>query len=300
MNINFYHPFRSPEARKTFLASYDARAKQWPVPSQTTIIDTAFGPTFVRISGPVSGSPMILLHGHSENGLNWLPNIKDLSQDYRTYTIDSITDPGRSVYTRIIKCSDDYTSWLDELFDGLGLKQDINLIGLSYGGWLVNQYALRFPQRLNKIVLIAPGGIAPFPLKFITFALFLSLFQFRSKFLFKRLTRWMFKDFLNIHEAGEQKFDEWFEFIYLGIQSYKPQPIVFAKVLTNEALQKLTIPTLFLTGENEIIYSVPKTIKRLQTMAPNIKIKVIQDAGHDLPLAQPKQVNLAILDFLKS
>jgi len=300
MKIDSYHPFQSPEAKKTFLSSYDSRAKQWPIPSETTIIHTTFGSTFVRISGPVNGAPMILLHGHSENGLNWLPNIKDLSQDYRTYAIDIISDPGRSVYTKIMKSADDYTSWLDELFDGLGLEQNINLIGLSYGGWLVSKYALKFPQRLNKIVLIAPGGIAPFPLKFIAFALFLSLFQFRSEFLFKRLTRWMFKDFLATHEAGEEKFDDWFGFIYLGIRSYKPQPIVFAKVLSKEELQKLTIPTLFLTGENEIVYSVPRTINRLQTLVPDIEIKVFKDAGHDLPLAQPKQVNLAILDFLKS
>lgn len=300
MEINDHHPFRSPEAQEIFLASYDARAKQWPIPSETTTIETSYGPTFVRISGLIDGTPLILLHGHSENGLNWLPNVESLSQSYRTYAVDIISDPGRSIYTSVMKQVDDYTSWLDELFDGLGLEQDINLIGLSYGGWLVSQYALRFPQRLRKLVLMAPAGIAPFPLGFIAFALFLSWVQFRSKFLFKRLTRWMFKDFLAIHNQGEQKFDDWFEFIYLGIQSYKPRPIVFSKVLTDNELTQLKMPTLFLTGENEIIYSVPSTIKRLQAVAPNIEIKVIKNAGHDLPFAQPKQVNQAILDFLNS
>lgn len=300
METNSCHPFRSPEAKATFLASYDARAKQWPVPSETTTIETLYGKTFVRISGPADGTSLVLLHGHSENGLNWLPNIKDLSQNYRTYAVDIISDPGRSIYSKVMKYADDYTSWLDELFDELGLEQGINLAGLSYGGWLVSQYALRFPQRINKIVLIAPAGIAPFPFRFIAFALFLSLFQFRSKFLFKRLTRWMFKDFIATHHQGEQKFDDWFEFIYLGIQNHKAQPIVFAKVLTDNDLVQLRMPTLFLTGENEIIYSVPKTIKRLRTLAPNIEIKVIKNAGHDLPLAQPQQVNQAILDFFKS
>ncbi len=298
MEINSCHPFRSPEAKATFLASYDARAKQWPVPSETTTIETSYGQTFVRISGPADATPLVLLHGHSENGLNWLPNIEDLSQNYRTYSVDIISDPGRSIYTRVMKRVDDYTSWLNQLFDGLGLEQGISLIGLSYGGWLVSRYALQFPQRLRKIVLIAPAGIVPFPLGFIAFALFLSLFQFRSKFLFKRLTRWMFKDFLATHNQGEQKFDDWFEFIYLGIKSHKAQPIVFAKVLTDNELTQLRMPTLFLTGENEIIYSVPKTIKRLRAVAPKIEIKVIKNAGHDLPLAQPQQVNRAILDFL--
>ncbi|MDJ0706297.1 MAG: alpha/beta hydrolase [Leptolyngbyaceae cyanobacterium MO_188.B28] len=300
MKLKNFHPFRSPEAKATFLDSYDARAKLWPIPSETTTIPTTYGPTFVRISGQAEGPTMVLLHGHSENGLNWLPNIEALSQDYRTYAVDIITDPGRSVYTQILKSADDFAAWLDQLFDGLGLTSGIHLIGLSYGGWLASQYTLRFPRRINKLVLIAPAGIAPFPLKFISFALFLSLFQFRSRVLFKGLTRWMFKDFLANPELGEDAFNAWFDFIYLGLQSHRPQPIMFAKVLTNEELKALPNPTLFLTGENEIIYSVPKTLKRLRTIAPNIVIKVIEQAGHDLPLAQPQQVNHAILDFLQS
>ena len=298
--MNDCHPFRSPEAQETFLASYDARAQRWPVPFEITHVETSYGQTYVRISGLKNGPPLILLHGHSENSLTWLPNIEDLSQNYRTYAVDIVSDPGRSIYTRVMSHVDDYISWLNELFDGLELEHDINLIGLSYRGWLVSRYALRFPQRLSKIVLIAPAGIAPFPLPFIAFALCLSLFQFRSKFFFKRLTRWMFKDFLAAHPNGEQKFDDWFEFIYLGIQSHKAQPIVFAKVLSDRELRQLKMPILFLTGENEIIYSVPKTLKRLRAVAPNIEIKVIKNAGHDLPLAQPKRVNQAILDFLNS
>ena len=101
MKDSTYHPFRTAEAKEQFLAAYDARAKQWPIPSETTIINTSYGQTFVRISGLANNPPMVLLHGHSENSLNWLPNIEDLSQAYRTYAIDIISDPGRSVYRKI-------------------------------------------------------------------------------------------------------------------------------------------------------------------------------------------------------
>lgn len=294
------HPFRSPEAKVKFLSAYDARAKQWPVPSETTMIATSYGQTFVRISGPVGGAPMVLLHGHSENSLNWLPNIAGLSQGYRTYAIDIVSDPGRSAYTKTMKGADDFTHWLNEVFDGLELEKNINLIGLSYGGWLVSQYALKFPQRLKKLVLMAPAGISAFPLRFIVFAIFLSLFQFRIRFLFKQLTRWMFVDFLKLQENSEEKFNQWFDFIYLGLKSHKAQPIVFAKILTDQELSSLNVPTLFLTGENEIIYSVKKAIARIQSVAPNIQTEVIKNAGHDLPMAQPQQVNNAILDFLNA
>ena len=116
------HPFQTAEAKEQFLAAYDARAQQWPIPSETTLINTSYGKTFVRISGLANNPPLILLHGHSENSLNWLPNIEDLSQAYRTYAIDIISDPGCSVYSKIMKNADDFVNWLDEVVTGLNLN----------------------------------------------------------------------------------------------------------------------------------------------------------------------------------
>jgi len=46
--------------------------------------------------------------------------------------------------------------WLDELIMALKLENSVNIVGHSYGGWLTSQYALKFPENLNKIVLLAP------------------------------------------------------------------------------------------------------------------------------------------------
>ncbi|MEM8638986.1 MAG: alpha/beta hydrolase [Cyanobacteria bacterium P01_G01_bin.54] len=293
-----HHPFRSPQAKTEFLSAYDARAGQWPIPSITQTIETTYGSTFVRISGPATEPPLVLLHGHSENALNWLPNIAGLSQDYRTYALDIISDPGRSVYTRVIQDASDFAVWLDEVLTDLNLTQGVNLVGLSYGGWIASHYAIQFPQKVLKLVLIAPAGFSRFSLNFIVLALFLSLFQFRVKFLFRYLTRWMFTDFLNSPHQGEAAFKAWFDFIDLGLQSYQSPPIVFAKILKDEQLAQLTMPTLFLTGENEIVFSVERVVRRLQSVAPQIQLQIIHNTGHDLPLAHPQVVNQAILAFL--
>ncbi|MBT8364261.1 MAG: hypothetical protein KJP23_06100 [Deltaproteobacteria bacterium] len=97
-----YHPFQSVAAKKEYLALYDMRVKKWPVDSQTRFVDTAYGQTFVRTSGPVGAPPLVLLHGAGGDSLQWTPNIEALSKRYRVYAVDNIYDYSRSIYTQII------------------------------------------------------------------------------------------------------------------------------------------------------------------------------------------------------
>jgi pimeloyl-ACP methyl ester carboxylesterase len=91
----------------------------------------------------------------------WKTNIESLSECYRIYAIDVLINTGcvgRSVYTRVIKSPDSAVIWLDDLFSALDLGDSINLMGMSYGGWLTSQYAFHRPDRLGKIVLLAPAA----------------------------------------------------------------------------------------------------------------------------------------------
>jgi pimeloyl-ACP methyl ester carboxylesterase len=54
-----------------------------------------------------------------------------------------------------------------------------------------------------------------------------------------------------------------------------------------------------MVGEHEKIYSPMDAVKRLNSMAPQLKTVIIPNAGHDLPILQPELVNDHIIDFLK-
>ena len=69
-------------------------------------------------------------------------------------------------------------------------------------------------------------------------------------------------------------------------------------VLTDEELGSLTIPVLFLVGENEVIYPADKAVHRLQAVAPSIDTEVIPNASHDLTISQTKIVNSKAASFL--
>ena len=291
-----YHPFRSATAKAQYLKLYDMRAKKWPVHSETRFVDTSYGQTFVRMSGPAGAPPLVLLHGGGGNSLQWIPNIEALSRNYRIYAVDNIYDFGRSIYTRIIKTPDDFVNWLDEVFSALGLGNNINLMGLSYGGWLTSQYALRFPDRLDKIVLLAPGGtVLPLRLEWIMRAV---LCLVPHRYFTRSFMYWLLEDLAQSDEAGRLMLEEEVDAAVMRLRCFKPNRLVNPTVLQDAELQSIKIPTLFLVGENEKIYSAQKAIQRLHRVAPHIKAEVIPNAGHDLTIVQAQMVNTKVLEFL--
>ncbi len=296
MEMTDYHPFRSAKAEERYLELYDRVAEKWPVDSETKMVDTSYGQTFVRVSGPEEAPLLVLLPGANATSLMWIPNIEALSESYRTYAVDNIYDFGRSLFTRPLKTPENFVRWLDELFDALDLKDRINLMGLSYGGWLTSQYGLRFPDRLDKIVLVAPAAtVLPLNSEFSLHAL-IGLIPHRR--FVKKTMSWALEDFFRSDEADPEMIDFFVENMYQGLRCFKFKMLVSPTVLTDQDLQNLNLPTLFLVGENEKIYSAQEAIQRLNRVAPHIKTELIPGAGHDLTVVQAEMVNRIILDFL--
>jgi len=293
-----FHPFRTAGAKARFLEIYDRKAERWPVASESGLVETSFGPTFVRISGPEGAPPLVLLHGIGGSSLQWWPNIEGLSRDFRTYAVDNIYDNGRSVYTFIFRTPDDFTDWLDELFDALELGDRIKLAGLSYGGWLTSRYALRHPGRLDRIVLIAPvATVLPLQWDWIWRA---SLCAIPHRFFVENLLDWMLEDLARGDASGRVLLDEEVESGFLAQQCFKSRPLVNPTVLTDEQWRSLRIPVLFLVGENEKLYPARKAVGRLADVAPQILTGILPGCGHDLTVLQAEAVNRRMIDFLKA
>ena len=237
-----YHPFRSATAKEQYLKLYDIRVQKWPVDSQTRLVDTSYGQTFVRMSGPSGAPPLVLLHGAGGDSLQWIPNIEALSRSYRVYAVDNIYDYGRSIYRQSIKNPDDYVNWLDELFSVLELGNNIKLMGLSYGGWLTSQYALRFPDRLDKIVLLAPAGtVLPIRLAWIMRAVlcFVPHRYFTKSFLF-----WLLEDLAQKDEASRIMLEEEVDAVFVRMRCYKPIRLVNPTVLADVELHSIKVPII--------------------------------------------------------
>jgi pimeloyl-ACP methyl ester carboxylesterase len=291
-----YHPFRSSEKQILYLDAYAKRAEKWPVESETLFIDTSFGKTFVRISGPANGAPVVLMHGGNATSLSWLPNVEALSADFRVYAIDNVYDIGRSVYKKKFETEKDMVEWLDEVHDGLGLENGINIVGLSYGGWIASRYVLAHPERIERTVLIAPAAtVLPFDREFLKYAI---LRMLPHRYFFKKTMFWVFEDLVSSGDENLKFLKNELDFVYLGIKCFRPLRLLNPTVMTDEELNSISVPMLFLVGENEKIYSAEEAIQRLNEVAPHIKTQLVLEAGHDLTIVQSEVVNEVILDFI--
>jgi pimeloyl-ACP methyl ester carboxylesterase len=301
MTKQSFHPFRSEQAKTEFEAFYAERARAWPVASETMLIDTPSGRTLVRASGRVSDPPLVLLPGTRGTSLMWIPNIAALSERHRTYALDTVIDVGLSVPRRETWNPEDLVVWLDEVFKVLAPDRPIDLVGMSYGGWLASLYALRFPERVRRVVLLAPGGTV-LRFSFAFFARVIMILALRwpgsADGTLLRTLRWVFQDAVRSGEAGRAYVEQNLPPLLQAGRFFALPRMVWPKVLDDEAWRRWSVPALFLVGEHEKIYSARAAVKRLRRVAPQVRTQIIPGAGHDLTFVQPALVNRAVLDFL--
>ena len=296
--VDGVHPFKSAAKRDRYLANYDARAARWPVPSKEVDVDTSWGETFVRISGPEDGPALVLLPGANATSLLWQPNVAAWAENYRVFAVDNIFDFGRSVYVRNMTTPEDFVEWLDELLVRLGLEDDVNLLGLSYGGWIASQYALWHPERLAKVVLVAPAAtVAWFSGDFIKKGIMCLI---PHPHFTRSMVRWALHDAAEGTPEQRQIVAEAEENAWLGLRSFKLKQMVNPTVLTDEEWRSFAVPVLFLVGENEVIYSITglEAVEKLNRVAPEIETELFTGCGHDLSLVQAARFNRRVLEFL--
>lgn len=255
---------------------------------------TAFGATFVRITGPQAAPMLVLLHGAGTTSLMWAPNIPELSREYRTAAVDQTGEFGKSRCARPILSRLDQMAWLDELMRALEPGERVSLAGISYGGALAAQYALHAPERLRKLVLLAPGAtvLRP-PLEFWIRLLGIAAGGQRG---LRSFVLWIFADMARKDPGWVE---ETIAMLALNMRSMQRHKTPIPPVLTDAEWGSLQTPALFLAGEHEVIYSARKAVQRLARVAPQVTAEIIPNAGHDLTFVRTALVNERILRFLK-
>jgi pimeloyl-ACP methyl ester carboxylesterase len=115
----------------------------------------------VRQSGPPDAPAVVLLHGFGSSLQTWDVWAKGLATTHRVVRIDlpgsGLSPPDPAHDYRDERSLD----MLMALMDSLGLQRT-SLVGHSMGGRIAWTFAAKFPERVDKLVLVAPDGFASF------------------------------------------------------------------------------------------------------------------------------------------
>lgn len=117
-------------------------------------IDVAGRPTVVLSGG--DGLPFVYLHSTLGESFRWLPFLQTWAKKFRVL-VPTHPGFGKSGGFDQIGSIEDVAFHYVELLDALGLDEVI-LGGVSLGGWIAAEFAVRWPERVKKLWLAdAPG-----------------------------------------------------------------------------------------------------------------------------------------------
>jgi pimeloyl-ACP methyl ester carboxylesterase len=280
--------FKSEEARSEFLRRYDEMLEHWPVPSQELSVDTDYGTTHVRRSGQPSSPPLVLLHPNLGTSLAWWRLVEPLAQAHEVFALDTIGALGRSVQTRPIVATSDFSRWLGRVIEELDLDR-AHLVGYSEGGYVAMRSALGgVPVR--SLVAIEPAG---------------SVAKVRKRFLGAMVVagvKAQFNDgalrqFAERISPGVEFAPGEMETVLYGAKNFKAA-LPFPKRFTDEELTAIDVPTLLYMGANTELYDPKAAAERANHLMPDVETVIVPQAQHGLPFQYPELTTRTVLDFI--
>lgn len=249
------------------------------------------------------GAPLVLIMGIGYDATLWgLHQVPEFSKEFQVVAFDN-RDVGRSSqasgpYT-IADMADDVAG----LMDGLHLDH-AHMLGLSMGAMIAQEFALRYPNRLDKLILSGTGA-ATGRAKFdpITVWNFVKQHDPEGLTFAAQQFLWLFStDFLRNHQAVDQTL------AMLGSnpnpvspEAYSRQTSAYVQHDSLDRVGKIKAPTLVITGERDRL-TPPWIGRELADAIPGAKFQLIDGPGssHVLPLERPEDFNKIVLSFLRT
>ena len=106
-----------------------------------------------------SGPTLLLLHGLGCDHTTWLPVIDRLAERFTVIAPD-LLGHGSSDKPRADYSVGGYANGMRDLLTVLGIDR-VTVVGHSFGGGVAMQFAYQFPERTERLVLTASGGLGP-------------------------------------------------------------------------------------------------------------------------------------------
>jgi len=258
-----------------------------------------------------TGFPVIFIHGYGAKKEIWRTQVVDISKKFQAITFDlrgtGESDRPNLPYTMKMLAGD-----VKGLMDFIGLEK-AHLVGRSFGGMIAQHFALRYPEKVEKLILIATNfgrtdtDWVEIPKKGRLEEI--ETIKHDPLKAFKQKSRWVFHvKFRKEMEANPTK--RFFNIFSMEdlikestINPSRPQDIknqaeAMKTHFTLERLHEIKNKTLLIAASHDRLMPV-SVMTEMRKRIPNSELKVINEAGHFMTLSRASEVNDIILNFLE-
>lgn len=262
-----------------------------PMPAQPPVKESQValpsGKVFVRDSGG-NGPAIVMMHPATGSALIWgyqFPAF--VTAGYRVIAWSRRGHYGSDPVDRANPGS--YARDLDALADALGLAK-FNLVASAAGCTISMDYAMSYPQKLNRMVISAGsfGNIDEAEFKKATAGSRIKGFDDLPP-EFRELS----PSYRAVNQDGAKA---WLDLEHKALAGNR-QGVTLLNPFNYAKLAEMKVPTLLLYGGADL--AAPAALGRLIAKhLPNREMVVVPEAGHSIYWEQPETFNRTVLEFL--
>lgn len=249
-----------------------------------------------------SGAPLILISGLGYNQWQWHKMVPGLAQQFQVITFDSRgvgqSDKPAGPYSAALLAADTVG-----LLRELGIAK-AHIMGHSMGGFIAQEIALSYPERVDKLILASTnfGGPRHLPITQEAMAVLTDMTsdpvtRFKNGLVVSTAPGWA--------EANPKMIESWLAWRVenpIDPTAYQAQMAVGLGLLAEAAafenkLPNLQAETLILFGAHDKVVP-PGNADLLAAKIPHSTIHILPLAGHFFPIETPEEANEAVVKFL--
>jgi len=247
------------------------------------------------------GPPLVLVMGIGYDATLWtLAQVPALSQRFQVVIFDN-RDAGRSSKAAAPYTIADMADDVAALMNALAIKR-AHLLGLSMGGMIAQEFALRHADRLHRLVLsgcgAAPARVAFDPIR--TWNWVKANDKSGEVFACQQFT-WLFSTaFLRNNEAVQQTISMLTSNPNpVGPEAYNRQAQAYLRYDGLDRLSDIKSPTLVIVGEQDLL-TPPWICREVADRIPGSQFEIIEGEGssHVVPIERPDEFNHLVTRFL--
>lgn len=244
------------------------------------------------------GEAVLLLHGVSfvPAALNWLPVAERLASSGFDVIVPDFLGwgPGGGLQQEYSFAY--LVDFVREFEDALEVTSS-HVVGHSMGGWIASIFAYESPERVNRLGLVASGGLATRQLAMMVDWKPPAADDLESELTFLAEDGIDTADYLA--EAKARSASEESIAFYRAVKSHMSIPETRERYQTSRRLSRVKSPTLVLWGSDDDVNDV-ELAGQTNALLRDSELVIIPGADHFLPQKNPQAVADELVRFFRS